>query len=279
MKNIGSTLQTHLEGSTLTLADLFKVTRQDGQVFGFTSLDRAIFYDYVTYEANSAFSASAAAANTSMAVTTMEITGYLSSGLITQEDCEAGLWDGAAIEMWRVNYENLAAGHEIVAKGELGEVKLIDGQLVVELRGFLHKLQNDLGRSFLPVCDAQLGDARCAVSLSAYTFDGTVSAVVDRSNFTAADIAASDDTNLFRFGVVTWNTGDNAGRRMEVKEYDAGVFEFQLPMPSEIQVGDTFTAVAGCDKTLPTCRDTFSNIDNFRGFPTIPGINKIVASL
>jgi hypothetical protein len=35
-------------------------------------------------------------------------------------------------------------------------------------------------------------------------------------------------------------------------------------------VGDTIKAAAGCDKRLSTCKVKFSNLPNFRGFPTIP---------
>ena len=39
----------------------------------------------------------------------------------------------------------------------------------------------------------------------------------------------------------------------------------QSPSPNR------FTVTIGCDKSFTTCRDTFANGDNFRGFPHIPG--------
>jgi uncharacterized phage protein (TIGR02218 family) len=42
-------------------------------------------------------------------------------------------------------------------------------------------------------------------------------------------------------------------------------------MPRPIEVGDTFDITAGCDKRLETCRDRFSNVVNFGGFPHMPG--------
>jgi uncharacterized phage protein (TIGR02218 family) len=35
--------------------------------------------------------------------------------------------------------------------------------------------------------------------------------------------------------------------------------------------GDRFTVRAGCDKHFATCRAKFSNPENFRGFPHLPG--------
>jgi uncharacterized phage protein (TIGR02218 family) len=49
-------------------------------------------------------------------------------------------------------------------------------------------------------------------------------------------------------------------------------------MGTKIQVGDIFTIVAGCDKLKETCIAKFNNILNFRGFPDVPGIDKLLAT-
>jgi uncharacterized phage protein (TIGR02218 family) len=41
-------------------------------------------------------------------------------------------------------------------------------------------------------------------------------------------------------------------------------------------VGDIFTIIAGCDKTLAICRDKFDNIINFRGDPFVPGTDALL---
>ncbi|MEO1709526.1 MAG: phage BR0599 family protein, partial [Pseudomonadota bacterium] len=38
-----------------------------------------------------------------------------------------------------------------------------------------------------------------------------------------------------------------------------------------IEIGDTFLLTAGCDKYLDTCASKFTNHENFRGFPFMPG--------
>ena len=38
----------------------------------------------------------------------------------------------------------------------------------------------------------------------------------------------------------------------------------------ELEVGDTVTVYAGCNKSVSTCRDKFNNLDNFLGFPYTP---------
>jgi len=41
-------------------------------------------------------------------------------------------------------------------------------------------------------------------------------------------------------------------------------------------VGDAYSLIPGCDKLLTTCRDKFSNVDNFRGEPHLPGMDAIL---
>jgi uncharacterized phage protein (TIGR02218 family) len=50
-------------------------------------------------------------------------------------------------------------------------------------------------------------------------------------------------------------------------------FDVDRPFVAPITVGDTVKALPGCDHDVATCRDKFSNLANFGGFPTIPEAN------
>ncbi len=77
--------------------------------------------------------------------------------------------------------------------------------------------------------------------------------------------------DLFRRGVITWLTGNNIGRSMEVKDNaSGGVITLLLPMPDVIDVGDTYSLVTGCLKDIPACK-VFDNVENHQGFPDLPG--------
>lgn len=49
------------------------------------------------------------------------------------------------------------------------------------------------------------------------------------------------------------------------------VLQEEFPFP--LTVGDTFSLQAGCDRVHTTCIKKYANINNFRGFPAIPGNN------
>lgn len=271
MKTIGAGLLTHYEGEALTLARLWKITRTDAQVFAFTDHDESITYSGTTYAPTSAFDASAVTTRAELNVDNLEAVGLLDSAGITAADIEAGLWDGAAVELRMVNWANLADGAEIIRVGELGQVSRRAGQYVAEMRGLMQKLQNNVGRLVTPDCDAVLGDARCGVSLGAMGSAGTVTSVTSRRVFTASALVGA--TDHFAFGEVVWSTGANAGLTHDVKTNvgGGGAITLQLPAPYDIAIGDTFTIYPGCDKSAATCKAKFSNLVNFRGFPDVPG--------
>ena len=77
----------------------------------------------------------------------------------------------------------------------------------------------------------------------------------------------------FAGGVLTWESGANAGRSCEVRDWveASSRITLFLPQPFAIEVGDKFRAYPGCDKRLSTCTGRFANVLNFRGEPHLPG--------
>jgi hypothetical protein len=80
----------------------------------------------------------------------------------------------------------------------------------------------------------------------------------------------------FEGGQMTITSGANAGLVFEVKSYVPGQWVLQLPAPYPIEVGATYSMVAGCNHARDTCRDTFNNLANFRGLPFLPGLDSLV---
>lgn len=109
---------------------------------------------------------------------------------------------------------------------------------------------------------------------------GTVTGVFGRANFSAEGLSAYPD-DYFQYGVLTWQTGENAGLQVEVhafKKLPAPNFELFEAMPFEIVEGDTFIVGQGCSKTRTACKATFNNNHNHRGFPDMPTEDKALAT-
>jgi uncharacterized phage protein (TIGR02218 family) len=280
MKSIPSELLAHYRSGSTTLARLWLITRRDGHAFAFTDHDRSIEFDDVIYRPTSAFDASAVSTRAELNVDNLDVTGVIDDDGITVEDIEAGLWDGATLELREVNWADTSMGANILRVGEIGQVQRGRGYYKAELRGLMQKLQNNIGRTITPTCDATLGDARCDVDLEAFRVVGTVTAAVDRRTFTASGLV--QPTDWFALGDVTFASGLNDGIVMEVKSHaGTGDIVLQLPMPFAIEVGDTFTIVPGCNKIkddggVGHCKHRFDNVVNFRGFSYVPGADKVL---
>lgn len=136
-------------------------------------------------------------------------------------------------------------------------------------------MQQTIGQTYSIECRADLGDDRCTVTLSTYTETGTLTGVTDNREF--ADSSRSEADDYFNYGMLTWTSGNNDGLEMEVKDFinSTGTFKLLSPMPFTVQVGDQYSVYKGCDKTRTTCK-TFTNIDNFRAEPDIPGIDEAI---
>lgn len=164
-KTIPAALQTHMASGYTTLAYLWKITRQDGTVFGFTNHDEDLVVSGVTYEASTGFDATAIDSRSELNVDSMEVAGSLDSNAISEADLIAGLWDYAEVYIYRCNWADLTQGVEVMRRGWLGEVVVTDTGFKVELRGLMQPLQQKVIEVSTPACRATLGDARCMVRL------------------------------------------------------------------------------------------------------------------
>ena len=102
-----------------------------------------------------------------MAVDNLELQGILfDSTDITETDLRAGLFNGATVRIFLVNWQNPADGDVKLRRGTLGEVTITDqGTFRAELRGLSQALAQTKGELFQAECQADLGDARCKVPI------------------------------------------------------------------------------------------------------------------
>lgn len=278
MRAIAPELAAHLAGEATTLCRCWRATRRDGQVLGFTDHDRDIAFDGTSFVASSGLDAAEGAAKLGFAVGGGEVAGALMQDGLSESDLAAGLWDGASVETFLVNWREPDQRLHL-SVGTIGEVRREGGAFTAELRGPAHALDARRGRLFSPTCDARLGDTRCGVDLAIYRRTGTVASVQDRFAFIASglgDLAGGWLTG----GILSWTLGANAGRSADVRLHAAaGGVRIALwqETPRAMAPGDAFEVTPGCDKELATCRAKFANTVNFRGFPHMPGTERALA--
>ncbi len=271
MKTLPPGFQAHLSSGVTTLCWCWKILRRDGAAQGFTDHDVPVTFDGLAYAAISGFTASEVQSSLGLAVDNLTVLGALSSASLNEADLAAGLYDDAAIEIWRVNWAT-PDQRVLMRQGNLGEVKRGRAGFSAEVRGLAHRLNQPTGRVYAYSCDADLGDARCGkdISSSIFTAGGAVLAPTDNRRFTVTGLGAYASA-WFSGGKLTFTSGANAGRAGEVKRHALGSIELWQAMSEAIAPGDAFSVAAGCDKQFATCKTKFANGINHRGFPYMPG--------
>jgi len=280
MKSFPATLQSHLDSGTTTLAWCWRLTRNDGVVFGFTDHDLPLTFDGTKFEPESGFTASEIRSGSDLSVDAQEAEGVLTSTIITETDILDGRWDNATVEIWRVNWVDTTS-RALLRRGAIGQVRRGRLHFVAEMRSLAHVLGQTIGRTFQASCDAALGDTRCGVDLNAPAFKatGTVVSLSGDRGFAVSSLSGFSE-GWFALGTLHWLTGANTGRKAEVLGHasvgaDINITLLEAPVrPAEI--GNTFGIFAGCDKRFETCQARFANVANFRGFPHIPGQDTII---
>jgi len=285
MKSLTSSLSAHLAEGATTLAWCWRVTRADGEVLGFTDHDRALSFDGTTFEPESGLVAAEVRSGSDLSVDAQDAEGVLSSDRITETDILDGRWDNAAVEVWRVNWQDTSQ-RVLLRRGAIGQIRRGRMAFLAEVRSLSHVLGQTVGRAFQATCDAALGDGRCGVNMDAsllgrtlFKGAGAVTDTIRDRAFFASGIDSYDD-GWFAGGTVEWTSGANDGRWAEVMihEITSGIVQITLleaPV-RPIVAGDAFVIRAGCDKRAETCSAKFANIANFRGFPHIPGQDAII---
>jgi uncharacterized phage protein (TIGR02218 family) len=271
MKTLAAGATSHLAKECTTLCMCWKITRVDAVVLAFTDYHEDLMISGLTYESQSGMvRATAVSGGSDLGVQNADIETVLDSRAIRREDLEAGRYDFAEVRIFLVDYLNPGAWEIKLLRGRLGEVSLAQNTAQAELRSLTQMLQQRTGRTHEVACSYELGDAKCGVTLASFTVSGTVTAVLNQHRF--RDSSRTEANNWFSQGKVTFTSGKCAGLSMEIQAFVGGNqnFVLSLDMPYPIEVGDNYSASAGCNKTWATCQSKFSNA-NFSGFSFIPG--------
>jgi len=179
VKTLGAPLTAHLLQTVTTLAECWLVTRADGTKLGFTTHDRDLVIGGVTYEAASGHYQSAVASTSGLSTDDVDILCLLESGRITEADLMAGLYDGAALDIFLVNWADLTIGVLYQMRGaRTGEIVATQKHFTGTVESKTRRLEQNILRTYTPDCDADLGDTRCKIVLDPTAWaGGTVYAV------------------------------------------------------------------------------------------------------
>ena len=166
MRVVPEEMAARIASGAATLCHVWLLRRADGTRLGFTDHDRDLTLDGVTARAASGWTVGAAESAVGLAAGAASAAGALDDEAITEEAIAAGAFDGAAVELWRVDWERPDLRVRLWT-ATLTRVRCEGGRFTADLQGPLGTLERVVGRTYGRMCDARLGDARCGVGAEA----------------------------------------------------------------------------------------------------------------
>lgn len=255
-----------LDGPLTTIALCWRIERNDGAGLALTSHDTALSVGATRYAAAPGMLPAAMQRRAGLDTNGGEVAGAFSSASLDETELILGRWDGARVAMTAIDWQQPTAEPLLLIRGELGEVRLQDGEFKAELLGAAARLESMICPETAPECRAELGDEKCRVDLAGRKVVAGVLAVDGQSLDMDQPIGPD-----FLCGRARFVSGANCGLITVIVGVDGNRIELREAPRADIEPGDRIVLRHGCDKSFATCRGRFDNVENFRGEPHLPG--------
>lgn len=178
----------------------------------------------------------------------------------------AGLLGGAEITIYRVAYNHLSYGAEVVGFGTVGKAEFSaskQGSRKIQFRGLGDALLTKVNPVYSLTCRNEFGDKRCG---KPFIWEPATVLEVYNNLMAFKVTGISRPADYYNFGVVKFIDGNNANVTMEVETWAAdGTVKLSFLTPYPITPTTEVWFRKDCDKFDTTCIDTYSNIVNFNG--------------
>lgn len=281
MLSLSPALRAKLDRATTSFCHCWRLARQDGYVLGFTDHDEDLTFGGVTYRARAGLRASELENAASLAPAVREAIGALTDESLSEKDLQNGLYDGASVETWLVDW-SAPADRLLLDIATIGEVRRDEIAFTAELRSTAHVFDQSRGLAFQRDCAADIGDSQCKIDLVSPLYSRLATVISAQTDLLIVSLDHAAPDGFFTGGAARFRTGVNAGALLAIRshqqEYEHARIALWTPTGAAAHAGDRLMLTAGCDKRPETCRSKFGNITNFRGFPHMPGNDRVIST-
>jgi uncharacterized phage protein (TIGR02218 family) len=274
-------LAAHIATNTHRRVKMLRLDLQDGSSIGLCDHDLALNFDLgdgaIDYVPSTGILPSDITWSTGFDADDVEISGPIAD-IVTRAGVLGGRFDDAVARLFFVDWATLGSGAGKLLKGRIVRAEVNGGQFRFIIHSNISQFARKVGRTITGICDAEYGDARCGAT--PFELAAVVSAITSRRVF-AVTFSGTYANDFFNFGKVQFLTGNLAGiRPIEIFDFTGGIGSGSIKLWSNAAelpvIGDTLTLIQGCEKTRPACM-VYANIDNFRGFPDVPGSDQVLS--
>lgn len=165
MKTLSSGMVAQLNADVSTLATCVKIKRLDGVEHHFTSFDKDLVVNGVTYKATNSYNVTNLNITNRLSSDNFDISGMLDVNEVSQEDVVKGFYNDAEVWFFVVNYNDPNDEQDYISYGNLGQIVYTDNDFTVEFRSLSSKFTQKIVDLYSMQCRATLGDTKCGINL------------------------------------------------------------------------------------------------------------------
>lgn len=154
--------------------------------------------------------------------------------------------------------------------GQISTASIKGSQAQGKCIGIEYQLQYPLLKNwYQPECNHTLFDSNCGLNKASYGVSAQVTVSSDETVLTASAFGAQSN-GYWTLGYVSFGDGETL-----IVDHTGNDISIMFPIDGLVD-GNTVTVYPGCDGNVDTCKDKYSNLSNFFGFPVIPIDNPAV---
>lgn len=275
---VSASMLTHLGSNVTFLVPIWTMLATDNTRASYAAHTRNISFNSISYSA-APVEPSQFTQTLGLEANHVELFGVLDD-TVTEPDIQGGKWKNAKITFEYIAYDpatgaasGTVTGSVGKMRGQAGKFSINNGTFRVEFRSLSDLLNQEIGELTSPV-DRNRRPEDLGVSMAPLTHARSVTAVTNRMVFTVGGTAQAND--YFKYGRAEFTSGANSGLKMEIKTSVGNVITLQLPMRSDIAIGNNVTLIAGYDGSREQARDKFGAAEAFNGEPDLPGLRAVL---
>lgn len=262
MKDVSNEYIVKEEADQRKPAELYHFWRDGGEHWRHTSGDVTIVYDGEDY-IPATFERTHVKYDSQLEVVTMTIrVAYVTDVIL--EYIAVNPIEVMWVSVMKIHRDQDPLEVDVVFIGQIKNVSFKGAQADVACVGFEQFLKQTIPRwRYQLTCNHILFDDYCTLSKASFKIDAVVTLDASKVILTSATFALQDDGYFIGgeiiFGVESRAIVAHVGSSITL------IYKMKL-----LEDDDTVEAYPGCNGRIEVCRDTFSNVLNYLGFPFLP---------
>jgi uncharacterized phage protein (TIGR02218 family) len=278
MRQLDPQFLLRLQSGVTSICKCWQITSINGDKICITEHDEDVVFNNEKYQKTALNNQSIDKATNQINRT--NFSGVFDIDAINADKIKLGHFKNAMVKLFIVDWQMPQYFCQYFC-GFIGDINYNNQEFEFEIIGVESLLNQNIGRKFGKMCDANLGDGNCKLNLIDFQKNGQIIDYISKSKLQIS-ILGSIDLGIYANAIIEFTNGNLKGQKFEFAKLNQINSNFEIELIDVLPIAprndDEIIIYPICDKTISKCGQIFNNAKNFRGCPYMPGESIIYAS-